>query len=145
MEASKTHGGIEECHSSESGWTTYIGFSLHGGEEDGSDDGHGEKAAVDDDDDSMASDASSGPRHQEHGTTTTLSFKHDEENVDDERGCFLDKKGKKSMEKEKLGSMKNKQDEEVKNQRPLKAKRALSDPCRTGSKLRQSIWFGKRN
>ncbi|KAE8684033.1 hypothetical protein F3Y22_tig00111160pilonHSYRG00043 [Hibiscus syriacus] len=99
---------IEECHSSESGWTTYFGFPLHGG-----DNGYSEKAtAAAADDDSMASDASSGPRHPGHGTTTTLSFKHDQEEDDVEgRGCFLDKKGKKSMEKEKLGPMKNKQEE----------------------------------
>ncbi|GMJ00067.1 hypothetical protein HRI_003675900 [Hibiscus trionum] len=126
MEPSKTYAAVEGCHSSESGWTMYIGSSIHGG----SNDGHSEKA--DDDgqsDDSMASDASSGPRHD---GTTRLSFKHGE-------------RGKKSMEKQKLGSMKNKQDKEVKKQTPLKAKRALSDPCPTGTKLRQSIWFGKRN
>ncbi|KAK8604076.1 hypothetical protein V6N13_096539 [Hibiscus sabdariffa] len=122
MEPSKTYGALEECHSSESGWTMYIGSFVHGGSDE-----HSEKAAADDDqsDDSMVSDASSGPRHQ--------------------KGCSLEKRGKKSMEKQKLGSMKNKQDKEVKKQTPLKAKRASSDPCPTGTKLRQSIWFGKRN
>ncbi|KAE8657120.1 hypothetical protein F3Y22_tig00116996pilonHSYRG00003 [Hibiscus syriacus] len=145
MEPSKTYGALDESHSSESGWTMYIGSPVHGS----SDDEHSEKAAAADDDDqsddSMASNASSGPRRQSHGTTT-LYFKHEEEDDDeDERGCLLDKRGKKSMEKQKLGPMKNKQDKEVKKQTPLKAKRALSDPCRTGSKLRRCIWFGNSN
>ncbi|KAL4384224.1 hypothetical protein GQ457_15G006400 [Hibiscus cannabinus] len=108
MEPSKTY-------SSESGWTMYIGSSVHGG----SDDGHSEKAAADDDqsDDSMVSDASSGPRHQTRET----------------RGCSLEKRGKKSMEKQKPETMKNKQDKEGKKQTPLKAKRASSDPCPTVS------------
>ncbi|XP_039069347.1 protein SOB FIVE-LIKE 3-like [Hibiscus syriacus] len=67
MEPSQTYGAQEESHSSESGWTMYIGSPIHGG----SDDSGSEKAAAadadDQSDDSMASDASSGPRRQSHG------------------------------------------------------------------------------
>ncbi|PPD84856.1 hypothetical protein GOBAR_DD18216 [Gossypium barbadense] len=77
MESSKIYGGIEECHSSESGWTMYIGSPIHGGDDSG--DGHSEKAddegvyGVDnhadeqaDSDDSMASDASSASLQGKH-------------------------------------------------------------------------------
>ncbi|PHT47738.1 hypothetical protein CQW23_11946 [Capsicum baccatum] len=68
----------EECHSSESGWTMYIGSPSNGEEdemnceddfdEDDDDVGRGRRKNTDDDDnndtdDSMASDASSGPSH----------------------------------------------------------------------------------
>lgn len=138
MEPSKIYGGIEECHSSESGWTMYIGSPIHGGDDSGDD--HSEKAddegvyVVDnhadeeaDSDDSMASDASSGPSHKGHRGTRTLYFKHEEaeaEEEDDEeeneRDCFSGKKDKTSKEKKhKVGLMKNKQ---AKKQTPLKTK-----------------------
>ncbi|KAG8475830.1 hypothetical protein CXB51_032771 [Gossypium anomalum] len=137
MESSKIYGGIEECHSSESGWTMYIGSPIHGGDDSG--DGHSEKAddegvyGVDnhadeeaDSDDSMASDASSGPSHKGHRGTTTLYFKHDEEEEDDdedERNFFSGKKDRKSKEKKhKVGLMKNKQNKQAKKQTPLKTK-----------------------
>ncbi|KAJ6411480.1 hypothetical protein OIU84_008118 [Salix udensis] len=66
----------EECHSSESGWTMYLGSPIQdgggGGDDENSDDGDSSdgggsdnKSYNDDSDDSMASDASSGPSH--HG------------------------------------------------------------------------------
>ncbi|KAL4326133.1 hypothetical protein GQ457_11G027700 [Hibiscus cannabinus] len=70
MESSEICGGNEECHSSESGWTMYIGSPLQGGggtSEEEDDGGYadetdaGKHEAVVDSDDSMASDASSGP------------------------------------------------------------------------------------
>ena len=76
MESSQPFGGTEECNSSESGWTMYIGsptptYSVgddakhsDGGENDADDDDD-DASHGDDSDDSMASDASSGPSHRE--------------------------------------------------------------------------------
>ncbi|KAI4335854.1 hypothetical protein L6164_014459 [Bauhinia variegata] len=61
MESSQIFGAAEECHSSDSGWTMYIGSPI---DDDGhSDDGDTEANREDNSDDSMASDASSGPCH----------------------------------------------------------------------------------
>ncbi|XWS60381.1 hypothetical protein CRYUN_Cryun07bG0031400 [Craigia yunnanensis] len=149
MEPSKIFGGTEECHSSESGWTMYIGSPIQGGDDD--DDGHSEADdayAADngghadetyanheaDSDDSVVSDASSGPSHQgqfcnenmegDHGTS---NFKHDKD----------EEEGKKSV----LG-MKKKERKEEKEQMTFKAKEASTPP--SGSKIRKSIWLGKR-
>lgn len=61
----------EECHSSESGWTKYLGSNINdsGYREDGHNSDYGgvrsqPENGVSDDDDSMASDASSGPSHR---------------------------------------------------------------------------------
>ncbi|OMO60893.1 hypothetical protein CCACVL1_23825 [Corchorus capsularis] len=133
MESSKIFGGNEECHSSESGWTMYIGSPIQGGDDDG-DHGDSEEAAAvlnannggranetadHDSDDSMASDASSGPSHYgnmvlglRHGHGTSC-FKHEDE---DEEGNskFLDKKAtKKSMEKQNFGMKKKGETEEM--------------------------------
>lgn len=71
MESSKVPGDSEECCSSESGWTTYIGSPVDDNNDD--DDDHSTDKTVDKDekdededgsDDSMASDASSGPSHR---------------------------------------------------------------------------------
>ncbi|XWS51279.1 hypothetical protein CRYUN_Cryun12cG0163100 [Craigia yunnanensis] len=164
MDPSKIFGGNEECHSSESGWTMYIGSPIQGGDDDDDDDGHSEADdayAADngghadetganheaDSDDSMASDASSGPSHQGvqfygnmEGSHGTSYFKHDED--EEEGNCYLDKKAKKSAEKQKLG-MKKKEDKEEKEQMTLKAKGATTS-SRSGSKLRKSLWLGKR-
>lgn len=74
MESSKVFGGAEECHSSESGWTMYIGSCIDGENEDGTrtthenseDDGENDGHKDDHSDDSMVSDASSGPSHHHH-------------------------------------------------------------------------------
>ncbi|XWS37225.1 hypothetical protein CRYUN_Cryun19dG0025100 [Craigia yunnanensis] len=149
MDPSKIFGGNEECHSSESGWTMYIGSPIQGGDDD--DDGHSDADdayAADngghadeteanheaDSDDSMASDASSGPSHQGvqfygnmEGGHGTSYFKHD---GDEEEGdCYLDKKAKKSAEKQKLGMKKKEEKEQLK----LNARGATS-PSRSGSK-----------
>ncbi|XP_022775916.1 uncharacterized protein LOC111317775 [Durio zibethinus] len=161
MEPSKIFGGKEECHSSESGWTMYIGSPIQGGDDDDDDNGHSE---ADDDayagghadetyanheadsDDSMASDASSGPSHQGvqfHGNMEgghgTSYFKHDED--EEEGNCYSDKKAKKSVEKQKLG-MKKKENKEEKEQMTFNAKGATTS--RSGSKVRKSMWLGKR-
>lgn len=75
MESSKVPGDSEECCSSESGWTMYIGSPV---DDDSDDDDNNDDHSTDktvhnnnkdgDDggsDDSMASDASSGPSHRE--------------------------------------------------------------------------------
>ncbi|KAI9117212.1 hypothetical protein K1719_011378 [Acacia pycnantha] len=76
MEQSKSDGGAEECHSSESGWTMYIGSTVDDYDEEVDDivDYNDRttttpQADVEDDesDDSMASDASSGPSHHHYG------------------------------------------------------------------------------
>ncbi len=74
MDSSKLCGEAEECQSSESGWTTYIGSPIHGDDDDDDDDGDsnddyedyadGGDGKDDHSDDSMASDASSGPSLQ---------------------------------------------------------------------------------
>ncbi|XVF49829.1 hypothetical protein PTKIN_Ptkin04bG0047500 [Pterospermum kingtungense] len=118
MEPSKIFGGSEEyCHSSESGWTMYIG-SLIQGDDSGTSEADNAYAHADDayahadetyanhgadSDDSLASDASSGPTHQVQfhngnmeGGHGTFNSKHEEE-----ADCYLDKKAKKPMKKKK--------------------------------------------
>ncbi|XVF11703.1 hypothetical protein REPUB_Repub08aG0050500 [Reevesia pubescens] len=156
MEPSKIFGaGNEECHSSESGWTTYIGSPIQDGDDDDDDDDDGHSEADHDaygdetdanheanSDDSMASDASSGPSHQGvqfygnikgghgHGHSTS-HFNHDED--EEESDYYLDTKAKKSVEKQKLIGKKKKEDKEEKEQMTFKAKGA-STPSRSGSK-----------
>ncbi|XP_057961802.1 protein SOB FIVE-LIKE 1-like [Malania oleifera] len=88
MESSQVLGVPEECSSSESGWTMYIGSPTHnydyegedtntedgGGDDNNDKDNHSDNDDNNDDDesdDSMASDASSGPSHRElpHGSS----------------------------------------------------------------------------
>lgn len=70
MEHSQSKGGTEECHSSESGWTMYIGSTIED-EYDEDDDiiveNDCDTPQADESDDSMASDASSGPSHHHYG------------------------------------------------------------------------------
>ncbi|KAF7806301.1 pheromone-processing carboxypeptidase KEX1 [Senna tora] len=97
MEQSQIIGGAEECHSSESGWTMYIGSPI-----DDDDDGHSDddddntQADPEDDhtDDSMASDASSGPSHYRNPWGNGLEEKERDEKF------FLDKKEIKTKGKQ---------------------------------------------
>ncbi|XVF54516.1 hypothetical protein PTKIN_Ptkin05aG0186700 [Pterospermum kingtungense] len=145
MEPSKIFGGNEECHSSESGWTMYIGSPIQGGDDDDDDDGghteadgadnggHGDETDANheaESDDSMASDASSGPSHQGVQFYGTMETGHEEEG-----DCYVDKKAKKSAEKQKLG-MKKKEDKE---QITFKAKETTATPSRSGSKGKTCI------
>ncbi|XVE54625.1 hypothetical protein DITRI_Ditri03aG0097100 [Diplodiscus trichospermus] len=151
MEPSKIFGGNEECHSSESGWTMYIGSPIQGGDDNDDENGRSEAYTAynggrpdetdanheADSDDSMASDASSGPSHQGvqfygnmEGGRGTSYFKHDED--EEEGDCCLDKKAKKSAEKQKIG-MKKKEDKEEKEQMTIMAKGATT-ASRSGSK-----------
>ncbi|KAK2357662.1 protein SOB FIVE-LIKE [Trifolium repens] len=117
MKPSKIFGSEEECQSSESGWTMYIGSHI---EDDDGDIYSGEyeetthEAYPEDDesDDSMVSDASSGPSHQ-HGNNIDkgvnyglTSFKQvvvevEENQYDDENKYCLEKKANKTVEKQK--------------------------------------------
>ncbi|KAK8686242.1 hypothetical protein V6N13_125269 [Hibiscus sabdariffa] len=117
MEPTEIFGGPEECQSSESGWTMYIG--------DTADDGtHASET-----DDSMASDASSGPSH--HGR---FRSKHGEDK-EDGRHCYSDKKAKKPS----VG----KQDKEEKQEMSCKTKES-STRSPSGSTARINMGFGKR-
>ncbi|EOY22211.1 hypothetical protein QUC31_007615 [Theobroma cacao] len=160
MEPSKILGGTEECHSSESGWTMYIGSPIQGGDDD-DDDGHSDADAYAanygghadeteinheaDSDDSMASDASSGPSHQGHrygNMEEGHGTSHLNDEVEGEGNYYLDKEAKKSLEKQKLGMKKKEDKEDQKERMTLKAKGAATP--RSGSKVRKSIWLGKR-
>ncbi|KAJ4713277.1 acidic leucine-rich nuclear phosphoprotein 32 family member B-like [Melia azedarach] len=132
MESSKVLGGVEECDSSESGWTMYIGSPDD--DDDDDDDGHSDDRDYDDDggggsyhdmyanheddsDDSMASDASSCPS-QRHGNVEAsrgniiAHFKH-QEDVDDSK-CGSDKKAKRRLEKQKAETRRKEEREDVK-------------------------------
>ncbi|KAF3437964.1 hypothetical protein FNV43_RR20720 [Rhamnella rubrinervis] len=124
MESSKIFGGgdEEECQSSESGWTMYIGSPIHGDDyadhddddDDGTDDDDDDDSDANhddesDDDDSMASDASSGPNNlgRTHGNESETGHgfgvpKHDHEDEEDhgdgKHSCF-DSKAKEPVTK----------------------------------------------
>ncbi|XP_020228662.1 uncharacterized protein LOC109809695 isoform X2 [Cajanus cajan] len=96
--------GAEECHSSESGWTMYIGSPVDdnddGDNHKSDDDEHCTQARPQDDyddasDDSMASDASSGPSH--HGFADLK--RGGEEEYDGKNKYCLEKKANKRQEK----------------------------------------------
>lgn len=111
MKPSKKFGSEEECESSESGWTMYIGSHIEDdsdGDIDNMDDeGRTHQADPEDDesDDSMVSDASSGPI-QQHGKD--YGFKQvvvevEEKQYDDENKYCLEKKANKTLEKQRNG------------------------------------------
>eukprot|EP00268_Persea_americana_P044930 TRINITY_DN45528_c0_g1_i3.p1 TRINITY_DN45528_c0_g1~~TRINITY_DN45528_c0_g1_i3.p1 ORF type:complete len:203 (-),score=48.12 TRINITY_DN45528_c0_g1_i3:736-1344(-) len=131
MEPSQLIGAIEECNSSESGWTKYITSPMHDEDHDGSstddgDDSCGDDDAgdSDDDNDSMASDASSGPSHRHHsymnidGGNGMRHMEHkkedDDDDDDDEVGHhsyerkFTEKVRTREMKKEKTQREKEK-------------------------------------
>lgn len=147
MESSQLFGGPEECHSSESGWTMYLGSPIHGGDDDDeNDDKHSNKDDDDEDenggndknhyieddsDDSMTSDASSGPNHQ--GSAHYKLQKH----VDDNK--HLPEKKQENQQKAERGMIKKwdllQEDHHNKNA-----------PAQSSSKVRKSIsLIGKRN
>lgn len=123
MESSKIFGGdAEECESSESGWTMYIGSPI------GGDDGENDEGTHDDahnledesDDDSMASDASSRPFQYDKGGYGSAA----EEECDENKYC-LDKKASETQEKK------------------LEAKKVMSS-VQDGGKVRKNYWVCKR-
>lgn len=106
MERSQIIGGTEECQSSESGWTMYIGSPIDDDDDDSDDDiGDNDddnitQAEAEEDesesDDSMASDASSGPSHYGNPWGNGLAG---EEEHDDEKSCIVIKKENKTRGK----------------------------------------------
>ncbi|TYH24465.1 hypothetical protein ES288_A03G093800v1 [Gossypium darwinii] len=150
MEPSNIFGGAEECHSSESGWTMYIGDAAadddgdagtdadhddddddDGDRFDGADESQTDANHEAETDDSMASDASSGPSHR---------LEQEVEGEEEGRHCYSDKKARKSSvgSKQKPGTEKKEDKEEM---RRLKTKES-STQSPSGS--RKNIWFGKR-
>ncbi|KAL2338252.1 hypothetical protein Fmac_012698 [Flemingia macrophylla] len=92
--------GAEECQSSESGWTMYIGSPMQDSDDnsDSSDEYENSTQACpqdDESDDSMASDASSGPSHH-HGFADLARCG---EEYDGKNKCCLEKKAKETQEK----------------------------------------------
>ncbi|XP_038879181.1 protein SOB FIVE-LIKE 3-like [Benincasa hispida] len=140
MEPSQIFGVSEECHSSESGWTMYIGSPVNGSSDAASDDDEDEEHKSyyyatnnqdDSDDDSMASDASSGPNHHQQGN----SFKGMKSPNGEMNFCLETKTKKPLMEKKKQRAEKK----EVKvGQKPKSS-------VQSSSKVRKSILMGKRN
>nr|KAJ0213373.1 hypothetical protein LSAT_V11C400201620 [Lactuca sativa] len=114
--SSKIYGdGTEECQSSESGWTMYIGSSMD--DDDGGDGGAvydargtcgGRKKGTvkiedEDTDDSMTSDASSGPSHLHLQQPWDAQEDEGDENHKQENYKGSSKKNKKSAGKKKGG------------------------------------------
>ncbi|KAJ4960844.1 hypothetical protein NE237_020754 [Protea cynaroides] len=146
MESSQLFGdNTEECSSSESGWTMYIGSPLHlddaqddNGEADEDydndeyDDDDNGKEANDDSDDSMASDASTGPNHGEgeHGMT---DFKNEQE--EDDEKCYSYTKAYKQKEKktEERG-----RDAEKQGSVPVANSATSPRPVHSGVKVRKT-------
>ncbi|XP_062115023.1 protein SOB FIVE-LIKE 1-like [Humulus lupulus] len=124
MESSQVFGGAdEECQSSESGWTMYLGSPTHGESDDGNeesdyeddddssdddDDGGNDNdndGGDDESDDSMASDASSGPNRErrrfdgndngECSISPTGRHGKEDHHKEPNKYCFDDVKGKK--------------------------------------------------
>ncbi|KAM3318893.1 protein SOB FIVE-LIKE 3 [Capsicum chacoense] len=137
----------EECHSSESGWTMYIGSPSNGEEdemnceddfdEDDDDVGRGRRKNIDDDDDddnddtddSMASDASSGPSHHIIRNANKNPIPKDKGNG---------KSGSNNKASMKKGSLKN-QDKGGYSVFSAKGAKVPSN----GEKVKKSIWKGK--
>ncbi|GAV77763.1 hypothetical protein CFOL_v3_21233 [Cephalotus follicularis] len=158
MESSQLFGDTEECHSSESGWTMYIGSPVHsddGGDADGhshsgddeNDDDPGgdddsEANSEDDSDDSMASDASSGPSRDHQGNPYGYrghGMAH-EEGKGNGKHC-LEKGANKAVKKERAERSSRKEEKE---ESVVMATRANNTATHSGSKVRKSTWKGKR-
>lgn len=135
----------EECHSSESGWTMYLGSPTQddgGGDDDehsddgDSSDGGGSdnKSYNDDSDDSMASDASSGPSH--HGIA------HLKQEEDKHVGKYqMDQmKANKPKENKKAESGRKEEKEAM----AFMEKRANNASAQSGSKVRKTFLMSKR-
>ncbi|OIT04317.1 PREDICTED: probable ATP-dependent RNA helicase ddx42 [Nicotiana attenuata] len=156
MDSSKLFGEVEECNSSESGWTMYIGSPSNSEDDDELEnedfdelqDNNKEVINRDDNedgdtDDSMASDASSGPSHRKYFTkngkntgpslANMVHYKNPKENNEDHKVCSLNNKGNNSMK----SGYKN----EVKEEESVFT--AKGAPSNDGNKVRKSIWMGK--
>ncbi|XP_022135292.1 uncharacterized protein LOC111007289 isoform X2 [Momordica charantia] len=146
----------EECHSSESGWTMYIGSPAGGSSDadadaapsgdDGEDEDEDEDCYgnnQDESDDSMASDASSGPSHQVgHPFGGNGRVKnpnpHGLKQQSEVKFCFETKTKKPLMEKQRA------ERKEVKEKLVLVGQKPKTS-VQSSSKVRKSIWMGKKN
>ncbi|XP_060206523.1 protein SOB FIVE-LIKE 3-like [Lycium barbarum] len=136
---SQIYNDGEECHSSESGWTMYIGSPEddemnYEGDFDGYDDdivGDRKNINEDDDDtdDSMASDASSGPSHIIRNANKSPIPK------EKGNGKGGSKNNKASM---KNGGIKNQE----KGEYSVFSAKGAKVPS-NGEKVKKSIWKGK--
>ncbi|XP_016445148.1 uncharacterized protein LOC107770359 [Nicotiana tabacum] len=146
--ASQNFNEEEECHSSESGWTMYIGSPSNSTEDDklnvadfeeeddvGDNKNERNQEEDDDTDDSMASDASSGPSHmREHfvrnaKSTTGARYVNPKEKGNG-KGCSNNKANTKN-------GIKNQDKEES-----VFSAKGAKVPS-NGGKVRKSIWKGK--
>ncbi|XP_015078963.1 uncharacterized protein LOC107022902 [Solanum pennellii] len=145
----------EECNSSESGWTMYIGSPSTGDENIGDfdelEESHYKKEGrVNEDDedcetdDSMASDASSGPisnfsrNAKSGGVDTMVNFKNQKEKGKGKNCSFISNKAKSSMK----NGYKNGDQYKVKES-ILAAKGIKGASNDGGNKVRKSICMGK--
>lgn len=151
MKPSQIFGGEEECESSESGWTMYIGSPIEDVDEELSDDGDNDD---DDDitqadpevesDDSMASDASSGPSHNNQhwgngkgGYDDLAGFK---KMIGEKYDDGLGKNENKTLENQRKG-------EKVEKKKMIFIDGKSKSPVQVGcnGKVRKNYWVGKRN
>ncbi|KAL4036138.1 hypothetical protein IC575_004864 [Cucumis melo] len=146
MEPSQIFGVSEECHSSESGWTMYIGSPANddssdaASDDDDKDEEHkGYYYAAnnhnDSDDDSMASDASSGPSHQKGNHNPFKGMK----NPNGEMNFCLETTRtvrKPLMEKKKKQRAERKE---------VKVGQKPKTSVQSSSKVRKNILMSKRN
>lgn len=150
MERPQMIGG-EECHSSESGWTMYIGSPIDDDDDGHSDDGDGEDNdtqaddAEDESDDSMASDASSGPSHygnpwgnREGGYGLADSQQAADDHERDEKFC-LDKKENKRKGK-KVAEARS----DEKNEMGFINKKSKAPGVQGHDKVRKNIWVDRK-
>ncbi|XP_071731531.1 uncharacterized protein [Rutidosis leptorrhynchoides] len=153
--SSKLYGDHEECHSSESGWTMYIGSSMDDDGDDDNDvggvydDGGGRKKGImkndddddgddDDTDDSMASDASSGPSHLHLQQPWDVQQNHDPKNNNQEKLKGSSKKNKKGKKK---GGYDGQDQSRKKDENLVNEKRGVITTVQSGNRA----WFlGKR-
>ncbi|KAF3684723.1 putative isoaspartyl peptidase/L-asparaginase-like [Capsicum annuum] len=156
---SKFFGEVEECDSSESGWTMYIGSPSTGDceldigdyfDDELEDNNYNKEGRVnqdddedgDDTDDSMASDASSGPvsqfsRNGKSGVVGMVNFKNQKEKGKEKDCSFTNKKANSSMK----NGYKNDQDKVKECFYASKGTKGASNGG--GNKVRKSIWMGK--
>ncbi|KAH0749599.1 hypothetical protein KY290_028831 [Solanum tuberosum] len=152
---SQFFGEGEECNSSESGWTMYIGSPSTGDDNIGDfdeleDSNYNKEGPVNEDDedcetdDSMASDASSGPisnfsrNGKSGGVATMVNFKNSKEKGKEKNGSFISNKAKSSMK----NGYKNDDQDKVKES-IIAAKGTKGASNGGGNKVRKSIWMGK--
>lgn len=159
MDSSQLFGGTEECNSSESGWTMYIGSPTpsysagddphsDGGEnddDDDDDDGDDDYDAShgDDSDDSMASDASSGPSQRERlcgkgGYNHRMNCFEYSKNEDDDK-YSMHKKADSRAEKQRAEQKRNGEKAES-----MFVARKANTHVGSNSKVRKNNCIGKR-